>query len=89
MFDELQLTTRPVNVAPFASRVVADSWTLLPTLMLFDAGATTTVSTGTGGGGGAAFTVTLAVPLFPSLVAVIVTAPAATPVTSPVADTVA
>ena len=32
---------------------------------------------------------TLAVPLCPSLVAVIVTAPAATPVTSPVADTLA
>src|SRR2546422_1980513 len=34
-------------------------------------------------------TVTVAVPLFPSLVAVIVADPAATPVTTPVADTVA
>src|SRR5256884_8999047 len=38
---------------------------------------------------GTRLTVTAALPVLPSLVAVIVTAPAATPVTSPVADTMA
>src|SRR6266511_3112258 len=44
---------------------------------------------GGGGGGGGALTVTSAVPLLPSLVAVIVALPAATPVTSAPAETVA
>src|SRR2546427_7672513 len=44
---------------------------------------------GGGGGGGGVVTVTFAVPLFPSLVAVIVAVPAATPVTRPFAETVA
>src|SRR5437773_3855237 len=44
---------------------------------------------GGGGGGAGVVTVTLAVPLFPSLVAVIVAVPAATPVTSPPVETVA
>src|SRR5207247_1042692 len=44
--------------------------------------------TGTGAPG-TGVTVTVAVPLFPSLVAVIVAVPTVTPVTSPVADTVA
>ena len=47
------------------------------------AGATLTDATGTG------VTVTLAVPLLPSLVAVIVAEPAAIPVTTPLDDTVA
>src|SRR5207247_3654425 len=51
--------------------------------MLAEAGLTVTDATGT------RFTVTAAVPLCPSLVAVIVAALAATPVTSPVEDTVA
>src|SRR2546426_1172176 len=42
-----------------------------------------------GGATATGATVTVAVPLFPSLVAVIVADPAATPVTTPVADTVA
>src|SRR5262245_25213624 len=46
-------------------------------------GATTTVATGIG------VTVTVAFPVFPSLVAVIVADPGVTPVTSPVFDTVA
>ena len=49
--------------------------------MLAVAGLTTTDATGTSP------TVTVAVPLFPSLVAVSVAVPAATPVTRPVADT--
>src|ERR1043165_4391251 len=49
--------------------------------MLLEAGATVTEATGT------AFTVMVADALLPSLVAVIVAEPAATAVTSPVADT--
>ena len=44
---------------------------------------------GGGGGGGGAVTVMVAVPVRPSLVAVMVAEPAATPVTSPLAETVA
>src|SRR5689334_5747156 len=51
--------------------------------MLAVVGATVTVPTGTG------VTVSAAVPDFPSLVAVIVTGPGATPVTTPVEDTFA
>src|SRR3989442_10908792 len=51
--------------------------------MLAVAGLTVTEATGT------LVTVTVAVPLCPSLVAVIVAEPAATPVTRPLADTVA
>src|SRR5207244_2779326 len=61
----------------------AVSCTVPPTYIFGVVGLTVTDATGTFA------TVTLAVPLCPSLVAVIVTAPAATPVTSPVADTVA
>jgi len=59
------------------------SCTVPPMYMLGAVGLTVTDATGTFA------TVTLAVPLCPSLVAVIVTVPAATPATSPVADTVA
>src|SRR5437899_7945905 len=48
-----------------------------------EAGLTLTDATGTG------FTITGALPLCPSLVAVIAAAPTATPVTRPLADTVA
>jgi hypothetical protein len=47
------------------------------------------VTVATGAGGGGAVTVTVACPVIPSLVAVICTDPAATPVTFPVDDTVA
>jgi hypothetical protein len=52
-------------------------------------GATVTVATGGGGGGGAVVTDSDAVPLCPSLVAVIVAEPALTPVARPVPSTVA
>jgi hypothetical protein len=52
-----------------------------------EVGATVTVVT-TGAGGGPAVTVTLDVPVFPELVAVIVAEPAATPVTTPLEPTV-
>src|SRR6266853_1347448 len=77
------VTTRPVNGLPLASRGIAVSCTACPTPALTVAGLTLTDATGMG------FTVTAALPVVPSLVAVIVTAPAATPVTSPVEETVA
>jgi len=80
---ELQATVRSVTVSPFWSLTVADNWVVCNVKSDDDAGVTVTDPTGTG------VTVTVAVPLFPSLVAVIVAVPAATPVTTPLADTVA
>src|SRR5712691_409091 len=80
---DAHVTVRPLSGLPFASFGVAVSCTVCPTITLGDAGLMLTDATGTG------FTVTAALPVFPSLVAVIVTALAATPVTSPVEDTVA
>jgi hypothetical protein len=85
LFDELHVTVRPVSVAPDASRVTTESWTVPPTFTELVPGLTTTVATGAG----SAFIVTDAVPLLPSLVAVIVTVPAPNVETSPLADTVA
>lgn len=77
------VTTRPESVFPLASCSVALSWTVWPTVVLTVGGLTLTVATG------AAVTVIDAVPFFPSLVAVIVTEPASTPLTSPPPVTVA
>src|SRR2546422_5332838 len=77
------VTTRPLNGLPLASRGVAVSCTACPTAVLSVVGLTLTDATGTG------FTVIAALPVLPSLVAVIVTAPAAAPVTSPLEETVA
>src|SRR5205809_191774 len=79
-----QLIARPVKGLPLASRGVAVSCTV-PVIAMFAAlGDTVTAATG------ATVTVTVAVPLWPSLVAVIVTGPpAATPLTSPLPFTVA
>src|SRR6059058_3980231 len=79
---EVHVTTRPVSTFPAASFVVAASCTVLLTATLADAGVTVTDATG-------AVTVMAADPVLPSLVAVTVAVPALTPVTSPVADTVA
>src|SRR3989442_12893084 len=79
-----QVTVRPVSTFPAASFVVAVSCTVTPTSTV--AGATVTDATETDGG---TVTVTAAVPFFPSAVAMIVAEPTATPVTNPVADTVA
>src|SRR2546428_11020283 len=79
-----QVPVRPVSTFPAASLVVAVSCTVTPTGTV--AGATVSDATGTGGG---TVTVTAAVPFFPSAVAMIVAEPTATPVTNPVADTVA
>src|SRR5881396_2947873 len=80
---DAQVTDRPESTLPAASFRVVVSCTVAPTSTTAVAGLTVTDATGT------IATVTLAVPLFPSLVAVIVADPAATPVTSPAADTVA
>src|SRR5438034_9152096 len=79
-----QLTVRPLSRLPFASFGIAASCTVCPTDTLADAGLMLTDATGAGG---AAATVTAALPLFPSLVAVIVAEPAATPVTRPLPST--
>src|SRR5881396_555345 len=80
---DCQVTTRPVNGVPFASLGVAVSCTVLPTATPAVGGVTVTDATGTG------VTVMAAVPLWPSLVAVIVAEPATFAVTSPVPVTVA
>jgi hypothetical protein len=72
-----QVTTRPVSGVPLASLGVAVSCAVWPTCTLADDGLTVTEATGT------LVTVTVAVPLCPSLVAVTVAEPAARPVTSP------
>lgn len=79
-------TARPVSTLPLASRVEAASVSDAPTASCDDAGVTTTDATGAGAG---AFTVICALPVFPSLVAVIVAVPAAFAVTTPLALTVA
>jgi hypothetical protein len=79
---ELHVTTRPVSTAPLASFSVAASAPVCPMMIELVAGETATVATGAG------VTVTVEVPDFPSLVAVIVAVPGATPVTTPL-DTVA
>src|SRR5262249_40061548 len=68
-------TDRPVNSWLFAAWALALSCTVCPTVTLGVAGLTTTFATGTGA------TLTVAVPVFPSLVAVIVAVPGVTPVT--------
>ena len=77
------VTTRPVSVLPAESLVTADSCLVPPIAMLAAAGPTVTEATGT------IMTLMVAVPLLPSLVAVIVTEPTVTPVTKPVPLTVA
>jgi hypothetical protein len=81
--DVDQLGIRPDKVFPFASLAVAVSWAVPPTEISADAGVTVTDATGI------AFTVTVALPLFPSHVAVMTTTPGVTAVTRPVAETVA
>src|SRR5437773_530683 len=78
-----QLTGRPDNGLPLASFGVAVSCTVWPTCTDAVLGLTVTDATGT------VLTVIVAVPLCPSLVAVIVAAPAVTPVTTPLPLTVA
>src|SRR5207237_10694468 len=76
-------TGRPYNTWPAPSCRAAVSCTAWPAGTLAEGGVTVTEATG------APATVMLAVPLWPSLVAVMVTDPAVTPVTSPLPLTVA
>ena len=75
--------TRPVSVLPAESLVTTDSCWLAPTRTLAEAGLTATEATGTFA------TVMVALPVFPSLIAVSVADPEALPVTRPLALTVA
>jgi hypothetical protein len=72
-----------------ASRVVAVACVVCPGFSEALASDTPTEATATGGGGGGAATLNPALPLFPSLVAVICALPAATAVTTPELLTVA
>src|SRR5439155_885243 len=84
--DVLELdhvTVRPESGFPPASLGVAVSCTVWPACTEAEGGDTSTVATGT------FVTVTDEVPLFPSLVAVIVAVPGVTPETSPLLLTVA
>jgi hypothetical protein len=83
VLSELHATARPVRVAPFESKVVAVACDVPTAVMDVGARATLTEATGIG------VTVIDAVPLFPSLEAVIVAVPTATDVTRPLASTVA
>src|SRR5438046_3706093 len=80
---EAHVIVRPVRMLPLASLRVAVSCTVWPACTLAEGGVTVTEATG------APATVMLAVPLWPSLVAVMITDPAVTPVTSPLPLTVA
>jgi hypothetical protein len=81
--EVLHTTVRPVTGAPVESRGSALSCSVDPWKIVAVAGVTTTDVTGD-----ALSTVTVAVPTRPSLVAVMTALPDATPVTSPVAETV-
>jgi len=79
----VQATDRPVRTAPLWSRNVAASVVVCPASTVAVGGVTVTVATGLG------CTVTVVVPVFPSLVAVIVALPSPTPLTSPALETLA
>src|SRR6266550_4143702 len=78
---DVHATVRPVSVVPLASLRVTVSCTVPPTERVAGAGLTTTVATGISA------TVTVALPVRPSLMAVIVAVPTVPPVTSPLGDT--
>src|SRR6478672_25505 len=80
---EPHVTTRSVTTLPTLSLTVGVRANVCVTNMLLVGGDTATVPTGI------FVTVTVAVPLLPSLVAVIVAVPGATPVTTPADVTVA
>jgi hypothetical protein len=81
--DEVQVTVRPVRTLPCASRGVAVACVDWPTVSDGELSVTETLATG------ACVTVIVAVAVRPSLVAVICALPGETPVTTPLAETVA
>jgi hypothetical protein len=83
LLPELHVIERPVKMLPLPSRVVALACVVCPTVIVVGASETVTSATGTG------TTVIEDVPVFPSLVAVIVALPSAREVTRPLAETVA
>ena len=91
----VQVTARPDNTVPLASRKTALAWVVWPIVRPEAPSVTATVATGAGGGGGGgggggpAVTVTTACPLTASLTAMMSAVPAACDVTTPVALTVA
>jgi hypothetical protein len=80
---EVQVIVRPMSVLPTESKVAADSCTVPPITIAGAVGETVTDATGTRA------TLTVAVAVLPSLVAVMVAEPAATAVTNPLPFTVA
>jgi hypothetical protein len=80
---EVHATVRSVTTVPFTSLTVATRVVVFPAMMLAVVGATATLATGM------LVTVTAELPLLPSLVAVTVAVPEATPVTTPLDETVA
>jgi hypothetical protein len=84
LFDDVQVKTLPESTFPLASFAIAVRTAVPPMANGAAVGVMVTVATGSG-----AVTVIADVPLFPSLVAVIVAEPIATPVTSPAPFTVA
>jgi hypothetical protein len=85
VFELLHVIERPLNTFPPASWSTATAWVVCPTVS--DGAFNVTATDATGAIAGVA--VTAEVPLFPSLVAVIVAVPALTAVTLPLDDTVA
>ena len=81
--SELQVTTRPVSTSLLVARVVAEAWVVSPAVSEDLSNETLTDATGT------RVTVNAALPLTPSLVAVICTVPTPSVVTRPVAETLA
>jgi len=75
--SELHVTVRPVSPRPFASSSVAVACVVCIALIELEASDTVTVATG------ACVTVIVALPLWPSLVAVMLAVPTATAVTTP------
>jgi len=80
---ETQFTVRPESVLPEASFGSAVNTWVPPTITGVDGADRVTLATGAG------LTVSVALPVFPSLIAMICTDPGATAVTLPVVDTVA
>jgi len=83
VFELDQITGVPVTTAPVASRVVAASCVVCPTTIETASGVTAMLAAGP------CVTLTVAVSLFPSLVAVTVAVPGPTAVIMPEASTVA
>ena len=83
---EPQTTARPERMLPPESRRVAVASVVSPATMLLDARVAVTEATAAEGG---AVTVTVADPLFPSVLAVIAVVPTPTAVTVPLESTVA